>query len=99
MREEGAKYGGSSGSVLGCQTEKRGAQNVCFNLGPIAGQSPNCYGEQNVWPSYSYSDVNDWDDGRVKETGKGKEKTEGVELFCLGSRQRREDMADEAKAL
>ena len=99
VREEGAKHGGSSGSVLGCQNGKRGAQNVCFNLGPIAGQSPNCKGEQNVWPSYSYSEVNDRDDGRVKEKGKGKEKTEGVELFCLGSRQRREDMADEAKAL
>ena len=101
-REKGDKLGGPSGSVtgiLGCQTGKWGAQNVCPNLGPIAGQSLNCNGVQNVWPSYSYSEVNDWDDEKVKETGKGKEKTEGVELFCLGSRQRREDMADVAKAL
>ena len=101
-REKGDKLGGPSGSVtgiLGCQTGKWGAQNVCPNLGPIAGQSLNCNGVQNVWPSYSYSEVNDWDDEKVKETGKGKEKTEGVELFCLGSRQRREDMANVAKAL
>ena len=95
----GSNMGGQSGSVLGCQNGKRGAQNVCFNLGPIVGQSPNRKGEQEVWPSYSYSGVNDQDDGRVKDTGKGKEKTEGVELFCLGSRQRREDTADEAEAL
>ena len=65
----------------------------------MEGQSPNCNGEQEVRPSYSYSGVNDRDDCRVKETGKGKEITEGVELFCLGSRQRREDTADEARAL
>ena len=102
VREEGAKHGGSSGcetGILGCQIGKWGAQNLSPTLGTIAGQSPNCYGEQNVWPSYSYSEVNDRDDERVKETGMGKEKTEGVEMFCLGSRQRSEDMADEAKAL
>ena len=70
-----------------------GAQNLSLNLGTIVGQSPSCYREQNVWPRVG----NDRDDERVKGTGLGKEKTEGVENYCLGSLQRSEDTADEAK--
>ena len=59
------------------------------------GQSPSCYREQNVWSSYSVG--NDRDDERVKGTGMGKEKTEEVEKYGLGSLQRSKDIADEAK--
>ena len=98
VREEGDKNGGSSGSGLGCQNGKQGAQIVCFEVGPKVGQSPNCIGKQEVWPSYSHSGFNDREDCRVKERGKGKEIIEGGELVCLGSCQRREDKAEEARA-
>ena len=96
VREEGAKYVGSRVSKkesLGRQTRKWGAQNLSPTLGTIVGQSPSCYKEQKVW----FSVGNDRDNERVKGTGLGKEKTEGVENYCLVSLQRSEDTTDEAK--
>ena len=98
MREERVKHVGSrdiNKGSMGHQTGKWSAQNLSPTLGTIVGQSPSCYREQNVWPSVG----NARDDERVKGTGLGREKIEGLENYCLTSLQRRTTLRMKQRSL